>query len=194
MNIRSIAGAVFLLALLTGCASEQPVRISAYRDKFGDKFGGDFTTSSVKTYALQSSSVEPQGDAATNAAPARWLDEALATKGFRPMPPNSADYLVKLGYATRPQAVRVRAACTGAPESACDDVAPEKNWFGPKRYVHALTIQFVERASGAVGYQVSVTHADRDPVGSAALHGLMSCAFADFPMHNAERREVARCD
>ena len=190
VNIRSTAGAVFLLALLTGCASEPPVRISAYRDKFG----GDFTTSSVKTYALQSSSVEPQGDTATNAAPARWLDEALAAKGLRPVPPNSADYLVKLGYATRPQAVRVRAACSGAPESACDDVAPEKDWFGRKRYVHALTIQFVERTSGAVGYQVSVTHADRDPVGDAGLHGLMSCAFADFPMHNAERREVAQCD
>ena len=190
VNIRSMASAIFLLALLGGCVSEPPASISAYK--------GDFATEGVKTDALQSSSVEPQGDAATaavtDAAPARWLDEALAAKGLRPAPPNSADYLVKLGYATRPQAVRVRAACTVAPESACDDVAPPRDWFGRKRYVHALTIQFIERTSGAVSYQVSVTHADRDPAGNAALHGLMSCAFADFPMHNAERREVAHCD
>jgi hypothetical protein len=181
-----MASAIFLLTLLGGCASEPPVRISAYK--------GDFATQGVKTYALQTSSVEPQGDAATNTAPARWLDEALAAKGLRPVPPNSADYLVKLAYATRPQAVRVRAACTGASESACDDVAPPKDWFGRKHYVHALTIQFVERTSGAVSYEVSVTHADRDPAGNMALHGLMNCAFADFPMHNAERREVAHCD
>jgi hypothetical protein len=188
-----MASAIFFLALLGGCASEPPVRISAYSAD-----GGDFATNSVKTYALQSSSVEPRGDAATaaatDAAPARWLDDALAAKGLRPAPPNSADYLVKLGYATRPQAVRVRAECTGAPESACDDVAPQTEWFGRKHYVHALTIQFVERSSGALSYQVSVTHADRDPAGNAALHSLMSCAFADFPMHNAERREVAHCD
>src|SRR5260370_8394954 len=107
-------------------------------------------TSSARTSALESSSDEPQGDAATNAAPARWLDEALAAKGLRPVPPNSADYLVKLGYATRPQAVRVRAACTGAPESACDDVAPERDWFRRNRYVHALTIQFVRRTPAPV--------------------------------------------
>jgi hypothetical protein len=192
-----MASAIFLLALLTGCASEAPVRISAY-----SAHDGDFATNSVKTYALQSSSVEPQGgatadagtNAGTDAAAARWLDEALAAKGLRPAPQNSADYLVKLGYATRPQAVHVRAACTGAPESTCDDVAPSKEWFGRKHYVHALTIQFVERTSGAVSYQVNATHADRDPAGNAALHGLMSCAFADFPMHNAERREVAHCD
>jgi hypothetical protein len=190
VNIRSMASAIFLLSLLSGCASEPPVRISAYR--------GDFATEGVKTYALRSSSVEPQGDAATSAvtdaATARWLDGALAATGLRQAPPNSADYLVKLGYATRPQAVRVRAECTGAPESACDDVAPQKEWFGRKHYVHALTIQFVERSSGAVSYQVSATHTDRDPAGGAALHGLMNCAFADFPMHNAERREVAHCD
>jgi hypothetical protein len=188
-----MASAIFFLALLGGCASEPPVRISAYSAD-----GGDFATNSVKTYALQSSNVEPRGDAATaaatDAAPARWLDDALAAKGLRPAPPNSADYLVKLGYATRPQAVRVRAECTGAPESACDDVAPQTEWFGRKHYVHALTIQFVERSSGALSYQVSVTHADRDPAGNAALHSLMTCAFADFPMHNAERREVAHCD
>ncbi|MFK4443305.1 hypothetical protein ABH944_003682 [Caballeronia udeis] len=193
MNIRSMASAIFLLALLSGCASEPPVRISAYSAQ-----GGDFATKSVKTYALQSSSIEPQGtaatDTATDAAAARWLDEALAAKGLRPAPQDSADYLVKLGYATRPQAVRVRAACTGAPESACDDVVPSKEWFGRKHYVHALTVQFVGRTSGAVSYQVNVTHADRDPAGNAALHGLMNCAFADFPMHNAERREVAHCD
>jgi hypothetical protein len=90
--------------------------------------------------------------------------------------------------------VRVRADCTGAPESACDDVAPQKEWFGRKHYIHALTIQFVERTSGALSYQVSATHTDRDPAGGAALHALISCAFADFPMHNAERREVAHCD
>jgi len=188
-----MASAIFLLALLGGCASEPPVRISAYSAS-----GGDFATEGVKTYALQSSSVEPQGsaatDAATDAAPARWLDETLAAKGLRQAPPNSADYLVKLGYATRPQAVSVHAECTGTPESACDDVAPQKEWFGRKHYVHALTIQFVERTSGAVSYQVNVTHADRDPAGGAALHSLMNCAFADFPMHNAERREVAHCD
>jgi hypothetical protein len=181
-----MASAIFLLALLGGCASEPPVRISAYR--------GDFATQGVKTYALQSSGFEPKSDAAADAASTRWLDEALAAKGLRPAPADSADYLVKLGYATRPQAVRVRAECTGAPESACDDVAPQHEWFGPKHYVHALTVQFIERTSGALRYQVSVTHADRDPAGSAALHGLMSCAFADFPMHNAERREVAHCD
>jgi len=188
-----MASAIFLLALLGGCASEPPVRISAY-----SAHGGDFATEGVKTYTLQSSGVQPQGDAATStvtdAATARWLDEALTTKGLRQAPPNSADYLVKLGYATRPQAVRVRAECTGAPESACDDVVPQKEWFGRKRYVHALTVQFIERSSGALSYQVSATHADRDPAGGAALHTLMSCAFADFPMHNAERREVARCD
>jgi hypothetical protein len=184
-----MVSAIFFLALLGGCASEPPVRISAYSAD-----GGDFATNSVKTYALQSSSVEPQGDAVTGTATTRWLEEALAAKGLRQAPPNSADYLVKLGYATRPQAVRVRAECTGAPESACDDVAPQMEWFGRKHYVHALTIQFVERSSGALSYQVSVTHADRDPAGNAALHTLMSCAFADFPMHNAERREVAHCD
>ncbi|OXC72846.1 hypothetical protein BSU04_40060 [Caballeronia sordidicola] len=184
-----MASAIFLLALLCGCASEPPVRISAYSAD-----GGDFSTEGVKTYALQSSSVEPQGDVATDAAPARWLDEALAAKGLRQAPLNSADYLVKLGYATRPQAVRVHAECTGVPESACDDVALQKEWFGRKHYVHALTIQFVERTSGAVSYQVNVIHADRDPAGGAALHNLMGCAFADFPMHNAERREVAHCD
>ena len=197
MNIRSMASAISLLALLGGCASEPPVRISAYSAD-----GGDFATKSVKTYALQSSSVEPQGDVATaaasdaanDAASARWLDGALAAKGLRPAPSNSADYLVTLSYATRPQAVRVHAACTGAPESTCDDVAPSKDWFGRKHYVHALSIQFVERTSGAVSYQVNVTHADRDPAGGAALHSLMNCAFADFPMHNAERREVAQCD
>ena len=184
-----MASAIFLLALLCGCASEPPVRIIAYSAD-----GGDFSTEGVKTYALQSSSVEPQGDVATDAAPARWLDEALAAKGLRQAPLNSADYLVTLSYATRPQAVRVHAACTGAPESACDDVALSKEWFGRKHYVHALSIQFVERTSGAVSYQVNVTHADRDPAGGAALHSLMNCAFADFPMHNAERREVAQCD
>jgi hypothetical protein len=188
-----MACAIFFLALLGGCASEPPVRISAYSAD-----GGDFATAGVKTYALQSSRVAPQGDAATSAvtdvATARWLDEALAAKGLRHASPNSADYLVKLGYATRPQAVRVRAECTGSPESACDDMAPQKEWFGRKHYVHALTIQFVERSSGAVSYQVSVTHTDRDPAGGAALHSLMGCAFADFPMHNAERREVAHCD
>jgi hypothetical protein len=182
-----MACAIFFLALLGGCASEPPVRISAYS-------GGDFATTGVKTYALQSSSVQAQGDAVTDAATARWLDEALAAKGLRRAPANSADYLVKLGYATRPQAVRVHAECAGAPESACDDVAPQKEWFGRKHYVHALTIQFVERSSGALSYQVSVTHTDRDPAGSTALHSLMNCAFADFPMHNAERREVAHCD
>ncbi len=191
-----MACAIFFFVLLGGCASEPPVRISAY-----NAHGGDFATAGVMTYALQSSSVAP-GDAATNAATsavadaatARWLDEALAAKGLRHAPPNSADYLVKLAYATRPQAVRVRAECTGAPESACDDMAPQKEWFGRKHYVHALTIQFVERSSGALSYQVSVKHTDRVPAGSAALHGLMGCAFADFPMHNAERREVAHCD
>ncbi|WP_158938419.1 DUF4136 domain-containing protein [Burkholderia sp. S171] len=193
MNIRSIASAIFLLALLGGCAGEPPVRISAYSAS-----SGDFATKSVKTYALQSSSVEPRGDgtaaAADYVATARWLDEALTAKGLRQAPPASADYLVKLGYATRPQAVRVHAECTGAPESACDDVAPQKEWFGRKRYVHALTIQFVDRSSGALSYQVSVTRTDRDPAGGAALHSLMNCAFADFPMHNAERREIAHCD
>ncbi|WP_436208415.1 DUF4136 domain-containing protein [Caballeronia sp. LjRoot31] len=192
-----MASAIFLLALLSGCASEPPVRISAYSAS-----GGDFATAGVKTYALQSSNVEPQGDgaaasataASTDQASARWLDEVLAAKGLRQAPPNSADYLVKLAYATRPQAVRVRAECTGAPESACDDVVPQKEWFGRKHYVHALTVQFVQRSSGALSYQVSATHADRDPAGGAALHSLMSCAFADFPMHNAERREVAHCD
>ena len=181
-----MACAIFFLALLGGCASEPPVRISAY--------SGDFATAGVKTYALQLSSNEPQGDAVTDAASARWLDQALASKGLRHASANSADYLVKLAYATRPQAVRVRAECTGAPESACDDVAPQNEWFGRKQYVHALTIQFIERSSGALSYQVSVTHRDRDPAGSAALHSLMNCAFADFPMHNAERREVAHCD
>ncbi len=185
-----MACAIFFLALLGGCASEPPVRISAY--------SGDFATTDAKTYALQSSSIQAQGDAVTSvvtdAATARWLDEALAAKGLRHAPANSADYLVKLGYATRPQAVRVHAECTGAPESACDDVAPQKEWFGRKHYVHALTIQFVERSSGALSYQVSVTHTDRDPAGSAVLHSLMNCAFADFPMHNAGRREVAHCD
>ncbi|WP_213767516.1 DUF4136 domain-containing protein [Caballeronia sp. dw_19] len=189
MNIRSMASAIFLLALLGGCASEPPVRISAYSAS-----GGDFATAGVKTYALQSSNVEPQGDGAASAASARWLDDVLAAKGLRQAPPNSADYLVKLAYATRPQAVRVRAECTGAPESACDDVVPQKEWFGRKHYVHALTVQFVQRSSGALSYQVSATHADRDPAGGAALRSLMNCAFADFPMHNAERREVAHCD
>jgi len=188
-----MGSAIFLLALLGGCAGEPPVRISAY-----SAHDGDFATAGVKTYALQSSGMESQGDAAssavTDASAARWLDDALAAKGLRQAPPNSADYLVKLGYATRPQAVRVRAVCTGAPESACDDVAPQREWFGRKHYVHALTIQFVDRSSGALSYQVSATHADRDPAGDAALHNLISCAFADFPMHNAERREVARCD
>lgn len=188
-----MACAIFSLALLGGCASDPPVRISAY-----SAHGEDFATAGVKTYALQSSSLQARGDAVTraaaDAASARWLDEALAAKGLRHTPANSADYLVKLGYATRPQAVRVRAECTAAPESACDDVAPQKEWFGRKHYVHALTIQFVERSSGALSYQVSVTHTDRDPAGSAALHSLMNCAFADFPMHNAERREVAHCD
>ncbi|MEA3095644.1 MAG: hypothetical protein QOJ04_6986 [Caballeronia sp.] len=184
-----MASAIFFLALLGGCASEPPVRISAYSAN-----GGDFATNSVKTYALQSSNVEPQGDVATDATTARWLDEALAAKGLRQAPPNSADYLVKLGYATRPQAVRVHAECTAAPESACDDVTPQKEWFGRRHYIHALTIQFIERTSGALSYQVSATHTDRDPAGSTVLHSLMSCAFADFPMHNAERREVAHCD
>jgi hypothetical protein len=192
-----MASAIFFLALLSGCASEPPVRISAYSAN-----GGDFATEGAKTYALQPSSVGPQGgaangvvtDAVNDATTARWLDEALAAKGLRHAPPNSADYLVKLGYATRPQAVRVRAECTGAPESACDDVAPQKEWFGRKHYIHALTIQFVERTSGALSYQVSATHTDRDPPGSTALHALISCAFANFPMHNAERREVAHCD
>ncbi|MFT4435443.1 DUF4136 domain-containing protein [Caballeronia sp. 15715] len=192
MNIRSMASAIFFLAILSGCASEPPVRISAYSAN-----GGDFATSGAKTYALQASSVELQSDAttavATDTTTARWLDEALAAKGLHHVPANSADYLVKLGYATRPQAVRVRAECA-APESACDDVAPQKEWFGRKHYIHALTIQFVDRTSGALTYQVSATHTDRDPAGSAALHALMSCAFADFPMHNAERREVAHCD
>ncbi|QIE26056.1 hypothetical protein SBC1_46710 (plasmid) [Caballeronia sp. SBC1] len=184
-----MASAIFLLALLGGCASESPVRISAY-----SAHGGEFATEGVKTYTLQSSSVEPQGDAASNTATALWLNDALVAKGLRQAPPNSADYLVKWAYATRPQAVRLRAECTGAPESVCDDVAPQKEWFGRKHYVHALTIQFVERSSGVLSYQVNATHADRDPAGGAALHALMSCAFADFPMHNAERREVAHCD
>jgi len=184
-----MASAIFFLALLSGCASEPPVRISAYSAN-----DADFTTAGVKTYALQSSSIESQGNATIDAAPARFVDEALAAKGLRHAPPNSADYLVKLGYATRPQAVRVRADCTGAPESACDDEAPQREWFGRKHYIHALTIQFVERTSGVLSYQVSATHTDRDPGGSTALRGLMHCAFADFPMHNAERREIAHCD
>lgn len=175
-----------LIALLAGCASEPPVRISAYR--------GDFVTGSVKTYALRAS----PSAAASNAAPGHWLDEALAAEGLRPASPGSADYLITLGYATRPQAVRVLATCTGAPESACDDVAAKTDYFadffGRKRYLHALTVQFVERANGTVAYQVSVTHTDRDPAGNAALPGLVKCAFTGFPLQNAERRELARCD
>ncbi|WP_213777749.1 DUF4136 domain-containing protein [Caballeronia sp. dw_276] len=176
--------AALCLAILSACASEQPVRISAYRD-------GAFTTSGVKTYALDSA------QAAADDATTRTLDEALAAQGLRSASANRADYLIKLGYATRPGNVRVQATCSAAPESACDDIEAPKGLFERKRYVHALTVQFIGKATGAIVYQVSVTHADRDPVGNAALPALMKCAFNRFPLQNADRRELvdpARCD
>jgi hypothetical protein len=176
--------AALCLAILSACASEQPVRISAYRD-------AAFTTSGVGTYALD------PARATADDATTRTLDEALAGHGLRPAQANLADYLIKLGYATRPQNVRVQATCSGAPESACDDIETPAGLFERKRYVHALTVQFIGNKTGAIVYQVSVTHADRDPVGTAALPALMKCAFNGFPLQNADRRELvepARCD
>lgn len=182
-----MAGAVLFAALLSGCASEQPVRVSAYRNNnFGDNLAGG----SAKTYALQAS----PGDAAKAEPSHHSLDEALAAKGFQPALADHANYLVTLGYATRPQAVEIRATCTSAPGSVCDDVAESKDFFHRKRYVHALTVQFAERTNGALAYQISVTHADRNPAGDAALPGLMKCAFKGFPLKNAERQELVRCD
>lgn len=175
-----MAGAVLVLTLLGACASEQPVRISAYRE-------GAFTTGSVKTYALQM-----QANADSDAA--RLLDQAVGAQGMQPASASHADYLINLGYATRPQIVRVRATCSVAPESACDDIETPADFLGRKRYVHALTVQFSGSRTGATVYQVSVTHADRNPDGDAALPGLMKCAFMGFPLQNAEQRELARCD
>ncbi|WP_438390701.1 DUF4136 domain-containing protein [Caballeronia sp. DA-9] len=182
MKLRSMSGAVLLLALLCGCAGEQPVRVSAYRESAFS------TDGAARTYALQM-----QAGADSNAA--RLLDDAMTAQGLRPASTDNADYLIELGYATRPQRVRVQAAClSAASESACGDTEAPPRFFGRKRYVHALTVQFVERASGVTVYRVSVTHADRDPDPDAALPALMKCAFAGFPLQNAERRELARCD
>jgi len=181
VKLRSMRAAVLLLALLSACASEQPVRISAYRD-------GAFSTSGIRTYALDKT------QAGVDDATARPLREALTAQGLQPALATQADYLIKLGYATRPQNVRVQATCSTAPEEACDDFAASTGFFERKRYVHALTVQFIGSKTGATVYQVSVTHADRDPAGSAALPALMKCAFNGFPLQNAERRELAGCD
>lgn len=174
-----------LSTALAGCASPLPIGIGAYQDQFG---GG-------KTYAITPSAV-PQSDAVQQAQQ-QSLAPALASHALGPAPMASADYLVTLGYANRDSSMVVHAQCTLASDfsQACEYLGtPPTDFFGRKYYLHLLTIQFVERKSGNVRYQVTAAHFDRDPQGDNELHGLIACALTDFPLPNGTRRELKNCD
>jgi len=165
--------------MLAGCASTQQVGIDAYRH--------DFAPAGTATYALP-----PSGLAA--AVPENWLVPALAAKGLHRAPLSDAAYLLSVAYATRPQTVGIRAECAVGLDSACTEPAVPQAWFGAKRFVHALTIQFVDRTSGAVRYQVLASQVNDNPDGAPILHALTICALMDFPLESGTRREIAHCD
>jgi len=179
MKQYSVTAAALLLSMLGGCAGGQLVNIGAYRQ--------EFAPASDATYALQPSALD-------SVVPEDWLVPALASKGLHHVRSPDADYLVSVAYATRPKTVGVRAECTAAPDHSCTQLAEPRVWFAGEHFVHALTIQFTERKSGSVRYQVAASKEDSDPNGDPVLHALIVCALMDFPLENGARQEVTHCN
>lgn len=115
------------------------------------------------------------------------LRGALAQYGFSDAE-NASDatgdprYLVSVAYETRPVGIAVRAPeCAGdAGNCATNDASHEASPFAG-RYLHRLTLRFIDARSGEEIYKVTGTRRDRDAHASPAFGYLVKSALARFP-------------
>jgi hypothetical protein len=192
-----MAASLLATALLSGCASTSPIRVTAFQNAF--------VPQPPMRYTLQApqlvSDTERDG-----------IAQAFAEAGLQPVSAGQrADVSVSLGYATREQSVGVAAACesaTGAGAGAaaavgsgadtaaagtCGVPGQHQPWFGAKRYLHVLTLALTQTGDGTLRYRVSANNTDQNPDGATALPILLTCALHPFPRAAADNEVALTC-
>ncbi|WP_161978112.1 DUF4136 domain-containing protein [Paraburkholderia kururiensis] len=99
---------------------------------------------------------------------------ADATRGSR--------YLISVAYETRPVGIAVRGpeCASNADNCGANDAPREASPFAG-RYLHRLTLRFIDARSGEEIYKVTGTRRDRDAHASPAFGYLVKSALARFP-------------
>lgn len=99
---------------------------------------------------------------------------ADATRGSR--------YLISVAYETRPVGIAVRGPeCAGNADNCGANDAPREASPFAGRYLHRLTLRFIDARSGEEIYKVTGTRRDRDAHASPAFGYLVKSALARFP-------------
>ncbi len=177
--------AVLAAASLAGCAG---VRTEVQATGMREAQQGDLRYRFMRTPAQQA-----------DAGQSTWesqLRDALAQHGFSDATEaneatetsGAADatrgprYLLSVAYETRPVGIAVRRPeCVGNADNCGANDTPREASLFAGRYLHRLTLRFIDARSGEEIYKVTGTRRDRDAHASPAFGYLVKSALARFP-------------
>ncbi len=177
--------AVLAVTSLAGCAG---VRTEVQATGMRHAPQGDLRYRFMRTPAQQADPGQPGWES--------QLRDALAQHGFSDAGDandthearGAADatqgprYLISVAYETRPTGIAVRSAKCANDAHICDtnDASHDASPFAG-RYLHRLTLRFIDARSGEEIYKVTGTRLDRDAHASPAFGYLVKSALARFP-------------
>jgi hypothetical protein len=113
------------------------------------------------------------------------LQENLARYGFSDAARSGDEphYLISVAYESRQTKISVQAHTTACdrPQASCGDSRSAGMWMSSGRYLHRLTLRFLDARSGEERYKVTSTSRDSYEHSSRTIRYLVAAALARFP-------------